>query len=303
MIGLMLISLLATKTCLAQSSCNGTAVPANLIDKSRYPQPLTLATILTGDTEANAVWTQIQSTYGSIINSVPIKSANATYDTVNDPDCYWTLTQCTVPKHPGLDPDVTTLPEGHTYGLTFDDGPLCTGDPLYNFLAQQNQLASVMYIGSNVFAWPLQAQKAFKQGLQVAVHTWSHKPMTTLPSETVFAELFYTKRIIKDVIGMTPKYYRNPTGDCDDRVRAIAKGLGLRNVGWNFDTSDWKLTAVPPITQQAVQANYDAVQPSAVGAIVLSHELSNLSVNLFMSNYPAIKSRFAHIVPVAVGLS
>lgn len=38
---------------------------------------------------------------------------------------------------------------------------------------------------------------------------------------------------IKDVMGVTPTCWRPPYGDVDDRVRAIAQGLGLRTYMWS----------------------------------------------------------------------
>lgn len=52
----------------------------------------------------------------------------------------------------------------------------------------------MFYIGSNVQDYPLEAQRAITDGHQICVHTWSHQYMTSFPSETVFAELYYTVR-------------------------------------------------------------------------------------------------------------
>jgi peptidoglycan/xylan/chitin deacetylase (PgdA/CDA1 family) len=60
--------------------------------------------------------------------------------------------------------------------------------------------------------------------------------MTALSNEQVFAELYYTQRIIKDVVGVTPKCWRPPFGDVDNRVRMIAESLGLTTVLWSEDS-------------------------------------------------------------------
>lgn len=44
------------------------------------------------------------------------------------------------------------------------------------------------------------------------------------------AELGWTKKAIKDVVGVTPNTMRPPYGDIDDRVRAICKLMGLTPV-------------------------------------------------------------------------
>ena len=60
--------------------------------------------------------------------------------------------------------------------------------------------------------------------------------MTSLTNEQVFAELYYTREIIKDVIGVTPRCWRPAQGDVDNRVRVIAAGLNLTNILWTDDT-------------------------------------------------------------------
>ena len=42
----------------------------------------------------------------------------------------------------------------------------------------------------------------------------------------------WSKTVIKAVLGITPTTYRPPYGDVDDRVRAVAKALGLTQVIW-----------------------------------------------------------------------
>lgn len=77
--------------------------------------------------------------------------------------------------------------------------------------------------------------------------------MTALSNEQVFAELYYTQRIIKDVLGVTPLCWRPPYGDIDNRVRMIAAGLNLTTVVWSEDSvsslpallEDQELTSSP----------------------------------------------------------
>ena len=92
-----------------------------------------------------------------------------------------------------------------------------------------------------MYNFPLQAQRGLADGHDICVHTWAHRYMTTLSDEQVFAELFYTARAIKILMGVTPSCWRPPFGDTDDRVRAIAAGLGLRTIVWEEDTNDWQV--------------------------------------------------------------
>ena len=97
----------------------------------------------------------------------------------------------------------------------------------------------MFYIGSNVQNHPLEAQRAVADGHEICVHTWSHPYMTAVPSEGVFAELYYTLQMIKLATGVTPTCWRPPYGDIDDRVRAVGHALGLRAILWTYDSNDW----------------------------------------------------------------
>ena len=68
--------------------------------------------------------------------------------------------------------------------------------------------------------------------------------MTSLQNEEVFAELYYTRKIIKDVTGVTPRCWRPAQGDVDNRVRVIAAGLNMTNILWDAETVclQWSLS-------------------------------------------------------------
>jgi len=226
------------------------------------------------------------------------------YDTVNDPDCWWTASQCVTPKAAGVLKDISACPEPETWGLTYDDGPNCSHNAFYDFLQQQNLKASMFYIGSNVMNWPYGAQRGVRDGHHIAVHTWSHPMMTTLSNQAVLAELYYATKMIKYVTGLTPLYWRPPLGDVDDRVRWIASQLNLTAIIWNLDTDDW--AAGTSVTVQQVQQNYqNFIQDGTNGTfashgnIVLSHEINNMTMDFAIQNIPNIKKAYKNILDVA----
>jgi peptidoglycan/xylan/chitin deacetylase (PgdA/CDA1 family) len=68
--------------------------------------------------------------------------------------------------------------------------------------------------------------------------------MTSFSSEDAFAELYYTREVIKEILGVTPTCWRPPYGDVDNRIRLIAAGLNLTTIVWSDDTvSDLTSTA------------------------------------------------------------
>lgn len=303
----------------AEKQCHGYDYESQSKLRKKYPKDNHIASIVDGDEDAQKVWDDIKSS-GIIPDDVEVRSSTDGHmgitDSENDdysdddPDCWWTASKCTKPKHDKLNPDVSTCPEKGTWGLTFDDGPNCSHNAFYDFLQQHKLKATMFFIGANVMDWPYQAQRALVDGHDICVHTWSHKYMTTLANDNVFAELYYTARIIKDVMGVTPRCWRPPYGDVDDRVRAIAHGLGLRTILWEDDTSDWDIKPDETKPTASIDANYKSIMSkqtagkySTAGPIILTHEISNATMTEFERMYSKMKKSFKHIVPVTACLN
>ncbi|GFZ52284.1 Chitin deacetylase [Saitozyma sp. JCM 24511] len=283
--------------------------------KANYPTIWQTATIQASDTDATSLFATINATLNSKLpNDLPHGTTTGNWTGVSynasDPDCWWSWHQCTTPAaSTGLPADIINVPEPMTWGLGFDDGPNCSHNALYDYLQEQNLKATMFYIGSNVFDWPLQGLRAMADGHQICVHTWSHQYMTAFTNEEAFAELYYARKAIKEVLGVTPLCWRPPYGDVDNRIRMIAQGLNLSTIVWSKDTDDWKVN-ISGVTEADVDANYQAVITGAqngtystYGPIVLNHELNNYTMGEFMKYAPSIMSAFKHVVPIASALN
>jgi len=228
-----------------------------------------------------------------------------------DPDCWWTDTNCDVPKQTYLPPDIWYCPTPGDWGLNYDDGPfnqnVSTVDApfaepnLYNFLVDHNQTATLFYIGSDVYNFPQAAQRALADGNVLCVHTWSHQKSTTLTNDQLVAEFYWTLKVIKEATGVTPKCWRPPFGDADDRVRAIAWQMGMITMIWDEDTNDWDMSGTgggklsPTVVDGFFQGWIDARtsgNDTARGHIVLEHELNNATVTMAEKWLPIIQKSF-----------
>jgi len=127
-------------------------------------------------------------------------------------------------------------------------------------------------------------------GHQIGVHTWSHTPLTTQSNEQIIAELGWSKKVIKDILGVTPNTFRPPYGDIDDRVRVIAAAMGLKPVIWTrmspmstFDTGDFNINGGTVSVSQVI-SNFNQILGNASslpsGFIVLEHDLFQQSVEV-----------------------
>jgi hypothetical protein len=281
------------------------------IAANQFPAIWTVADILSTDTNAQAKYQSIQSQIpniqpkGTQPGSLMGDFSGFSYPS-NDPDCWWTFDQCTTPKLAGLPPDLAAVPEPDTLGYGFDDGPNCSHNVFYDFLSQNNQKATMFYIGSNVMDWPLEAQRGLADGHEICVHTWSHKYMTSLSNSQLFAEFYYSIEAIKLVIGVTPTCWRPPYGDVDDRVRSVAHALGLRTIIWQYDSNDWRAGS-GNVTDADVDQNYENLIARAQsgafatgGTIMLTHELTNFTMSEAVKFYTQLKAAFKYLVPMGV---
>ncbi|CEP19530.1 hypothetical protein [Parasitella parasitica] len=237
------------------------------------------------------------------------------YDEDTDSDCWWSASMCTKPKIKYLPPDLYTCPTKGDWGLSYDDGPFNllekddddakTENPyaepaLYNYLAKEDLKATLFYIGSNVMTYPAAARRALSDGHTLCSHTWSHPPMTTQTNEQVVAELYWTLKAIKEATGVTPKCWRPPQGDVDDRIRAIAHQMGMRTVLWDHDTNDWDMPApgggdlkpkvVDGYFKKWIETEKEGKEEH--GILVLEHELNHATVNMTMKWLPTVKKSF-----------
>jgi peptidoglycan/xylan/chitin deacetylase (PgdA/CDA1 family) len=198
--------------------------------------------------------------------------------------------------------DILNAPAG-VFATSFDDGPTDGSTLLYDFLEPKNISATHFMIGSNILANGALFQRAFNnlRG-DIAVHTWSHRYMSSLNNTDVVSELGWTIQIIKNSTGgRIPRYWRPPYGDVDNRVRAIAKQIfGLECVIWNNDTNDWEIaTGQTTLAQVNASLTTWLTGPKSPGLVILEHELDNNTSTGFIDAYPLIISQGWKIVSVA----
>lgn len=191
--------------------------------------------------------------------------------------CWWTCGGCVT------EDDITECDDKFHWGLTFDDGPGFYTPNLLQYLDEQNLKATFFIVGSRVTTFPATLQTEYAGGHQIAVHTWSHKALTTLTNREIVAELGWTKKVIYDTLGVTPNMMRPPFGDIDNRVRAISLAMGLTPVMWTrspdgraFNTQDFDIR-LPGVTVEKIMNDWqgllDFVPQLDKGFITLQHDL------------------------------
>ncbi|KAF5312597.1 hypothetical protein D9619_003476 [Psilocybe cf. subviscida] len=265
---------------------NGPALPnAALLLPSNYPAldkvpPIDSPEVQQWIMEVAATGIQIPSFSPTNPGGCP----NNTEALADPTRCWWTCTGC-VGKT-----DITTCPTKMDWGLTYDDGPSFYTSNLLNYLDQESLKSTFFVVGSRVISFPATLQTQFMAGHHIAVHTWSHPSLTGLSNEQIIAELGWSKKVIKDVLGVTPNMMRPPFGDIDARVRAISLAMGLTPVIWTrispeatFDTDDFNIHGGTTTVQQVLQ-NWEFILGNSstinTGFIVLEHDLFEQTVEV-----------------------
>lgn len=125
--------------------------------------------------------------------------------------------------------------------LTFDDGPdrLHTGRIL-DILRSRGVTATFFQVGTRVAASPWLTRRVYDEGHLVANHSWAHRDFTTLSSAAVRDSILRTNAAIRSAGAPTPTLVRPPYGATNDRVRSVIRDVGMTQVLWTLDPTDWR---------------------------------------------------------------
>nr|KAJ3420508.1 chitin deacetylase [Polyrhizophydium stewartii] len=177
--------------------------------------------------------------------------------------------------------DILRCRDNADFAWTFDDGPSTLSPQVVSALRSNNVKATFFVVGSQVMQNPNLLLAAYRAGHQIALHTWSHPYLTKLTDDQVVAEVVWTAKAVKEVIGVTPRFIRPPYGDINDRVRAVLKAMGLQVVIWNIDTDDWN--KAPDVVDKLRSASR-----VLDGTIPLQHDLYDYEVRTSVGGINAV---------------
>ncbi len=105
-------------------------------------------------------------------------------------------------------------------------------------------------------------------GFEIGNHSRNHLNMPKLSDGEMRAEIEYVNDRVRELTGITPKYFRAPFGDYSDRLVSAVEAMDMVEVQWSIDSLDWKGLSAKQI--------YERVVPKAKsGDIVLFHNNSD----------------------------
>ncbi|GAA1512552.1 polysaccharide deacetylase family protein [Sphaerisporangium rubeum] len=155
---------------------------------------------------------------------------------------------------------------GHV-ALTFDDGPDPVSTPC--FLRELGRLecrATFFVLGEMLERHPRVGRRIAEEGHEVAVHGWRHTAAPLARPGAVAAGVGAAVRLVREVTGVSPEWYRPPYGVLSTEALLAARVWGLRPVLWTAWGRDWTASA----TRESVLAT---LTPGLRGgATVLLHD-------------------------------
>lgn len=176
--------------------------------------------------------------------------------------------------------------------LTFDDGPGLDTGRLLKILAQKKAKATFFLVGSMVQARPDVARRIARRGHEVGVHTMGHPDLTRLSDKWARWQLRRGKAVIKQATGATPTVSRPPYGATNRRILRFQGELGLSEILWDVDTSDWKI-------RNARHVSDTAVRQARRNSVILTHDIRPTTVNAVPSMVRGLRKRGFTLVTVS----
>ncbi|GAA1107451.1 polysaccharide deacetylase family protein [Streptomyces javensis] len=131
--------------------------------------------------------------------------------------------------------------------ITIDDGPDPTWTPqVLQVLKANGVKATFCMVGPQAQAHPDLVKDVVADGHRLCDHSVSHDTtMDTKSSAYQSKEILDAQRMItKASGGVKPLYYRAPGGAFTPYSRQIAASQGMRPLGWNVDSKDFKQPGV-----------------------------------------------------------
>lgn len=150
--------------------------------------------------------------------------------------------------------------------LTFDDGP----DPDYtqkilDVLADYDAKAIFFVLGSAAEKYPQLLEKMLAAGHAIGNHTYTHRHPWLVSSADAKNEVTRTTELIKNITGITPRWFRPPFGRLRTAMRRQAHAEHMVTVLWSRSIIDWGIWG----TKTGIARRLEHIK---AGDIVLMHD-------------------------------
>lgn len=153
--------------------------------------------------------------------------------------------------------------------LTFDDGPHPGSTPQVLELLQRLDVPATFFlVGKHLEKHPELAREMVAAGHEIANHTFSHSLFYATTRERIRNEIRRTDRLLKNINGAEPKFFRPPAGIFTKQVLDIAEELGYETVIGDVYPRDPHLPGKEKIVDRILRR-------AVAGSIIILHDGGN----------------------------
>lgn len=155
---------------------------------------------------------------------------------------------------------------GRPICLTFDDGP----DPIFtpkilDVLADYEAKATFFVVGEAAGQFPHLIEQMLMAGHSIGNHTHSHRHPWLMSSERAKQEVSQANATIKNITGITPRWFRPPFGRLRTAMCVQAHLEQMTTVLWSRSIIDWGVLG----TQAGIAKRLAQIE---TGDVVLMHD-------------------------------
>lgn len=150
-----------------------------------------------------------------------------------------------------------------TFNCAWDDQ---YGEQLIDILRRHRVRATFFVTGKWLQQCPDLGRRLVQAGQEVnGNHSFAHPRMTRMSAGAIRADMERADRLMRQVLGVKPLYFRPPYEEYNDRVLRVAASMGYKTVQCSIDTRDWANPGVDKIVSSVLDH-------AAPGAIVMLHQ-------------------------------
>lgn len=172
--------------------------------------------------------------------------------------------------------------------LTFDDGPSDNTNAILDVLKEYNAHVTFFSLGNRMKSYKKVINRELREGHLVASHSYSHKDLSSINSESLYNEINSTNIAFNSITGKNITLLRPPYGNYNNRVLNAAN---VPLILWNIDTKDW-------YTLDGTKTGNTVIKKAFNGGIALMHDLYASNIEALKIMLPELEAKGYNFVTV-----
>lgn len=156
--------------------------------------------------------------------------------------------------------------------LTFDDGPKEKewNEGLIATLNKHKAKAIFFFNGYRIKQKPELLKLVHDSGNIIGNHAWDHNDLKKEPNEKVDQQVDDVQKIVKELTGETPQFFRPPYGSGSDYLKSKIKSEHMLYMTWSNGSLDWEMTNKKNDSGKVIE---NVLGQLHSGSNILMHEL------------------------------